>query len=375
MKAELGLGDSMRPREAIVQACDVLGIDAAGEISQGHGLKALAVRLAQELGILHNHTPRSSKNSGSKFDGSGLVKAGSTATRIEEEASFVKPGAREHIREQPGGNAPVRIIVNGTRTVSFSGFEVEDDSLRLDGLEMTANPAWQQSSAASGRFSTCVATWAESNRLKCADSASVQTGDLVVAVAGVSTAGVDHGSLLRLISTAERPINLTFCSTEFIDQIAQEKRLRASTDMHTQDYQARAASPSRPAVRSPRRPRSVAAARRHQSPTSSVHERLADWRSFTVSAPQTAQSAPLRVAWQSSVITPKSRSCVCFCQGTHRVGMVNVHRTASGNPSGAHGLAAMLRKPDIDATPTMMRTVSPELSMHSSAGNAVALRE
>jgi hypothetical protein len=280
VKVELGLDDSMRPREAIIQACDVLGIDAAAEISQGHGLKALAMRLATELGIIvSHHAPHSSK-SGIKLDGTGSIEAGPTATQVEEETS-----SGTEARQQTGGIRPRRTVSNGTWTVTFPDFTVEDDSLRLGGLELAANPAWMQPRAASGSFSTCVARWSESDRLICSESSGVQTGDLVVAVAGVSAAGVDHGSLLRLIATAERPLNLTFCPTDFMDQIAEDKRLSARTpDTPTQHHHTRVASPSRSEARSPRRARSVSTAtRRHETLEGTVHERLSDWRSFTVS--------------------------------------------------------------------------------------------
>lgn len=86
------------------------------------------------------------------------------------------------------------------------------------------NPAWAQATAATGQFSTVVEHWAERDKVEIAVGvSSVAAGDLLVAVAGVTAAGVDHGALLRLIATAERPLKLTFCSPDFLGQIVNDR--------------------------------------------------------------------------------------------------------------------------------------------------------
>jgi hypothetical protein len=61
-------------------------------------------------------------------------------------------------------------------------------------------------------------------------------------------------------------------------------------------------------------------------------------------------------------------------QGTHRVGMVNIHRTASGNPSGANGLGATLRRQDgTSSTSTGSPTPLPPRVMSMCAGTGAAV--
>lgn len=222
IKTELGLDESLRPREAIMKACDGLGIDAAEEISQGHGLKALAMRLAKDLSIISDVT------NDSKTKGKGNSSGGGGGHLQTPVSSPVSGGDQQ----QHGAATTVaqHTASNGAQTVSFAGSPSEEDGMSsgLGGLQLGPNIAWNQPTAASGRFSTLVAHWSQSDRLNVPGAAGVATGDILVAVAGVTAAGVDHGALLRLIATAERPINLTFCPPNFLQTIT-DNRIQISS--------------------------------------------------------------------------------------------------------------------------------------------------
>ena len=200
--------------EAISLWAQVLSIDGEGAMAAGEGLKALAMRLLKELSISTAPTTTSPEarqpasppeqtaaatelaavKSPSRDDGPSpraLARAArAEASRKsaehwsaeplalpppEEEASLAKEGQGKK-KEEEGQQA------GRAQTVGFTA--APGSAL---GVAFGPNPAWDKATAASGRFSTVVASWTDSVRAALVGASRVSEGDLVVAVVSVAT--------------------------------------------------------------------------------------------------------------------------------------------------------------------------------------------
>ena len=443
-----GLHSSLK-MEAISLWAQVLSIDGEGAMAAGEGLKALAMRLLKELSISTGPTTTSPEarqpasppeqtaaatelaavKSPSRDDGPSpraLARAArAEASRKsaehwsaeplalpppEEEASLAKEGQGKK-KEEEGQQA------GRAQTVGFTA--APGSAL---GVAFGPNPAWDKATAASGRFSTVVASWTDSVRAALVGASRVSEGDLVVAVVGVATgrlglvvtaltvdgcceqggvtaAGLDHAALQRyILAETVRPLNITFCPPSFLEQIAEghfdatppstraspeaaatveprspggggspasargwtsgdeesERDVLTAAPSHLAALSPSLASQSsRPSVSPRRQPR--VSPQRGSPPERGA---AAAWRSPRAKSP--ARSPRVTARGQRRSVHSRLADSRSFT-GTHREGMVDMYRTASGNPAGAHGLAPTLRK-EPRTGPETLDLRSPSLS-------------